>query len=249
MPSKSPRFASGVICGEADRGGLTTDSRSFPVCILLATGYFSRQLRRYVRSILASRSLQDYRRYCRWHSEARPPYGSRPTCPPVFAAPAFSCRPTISAISYRDYLIIFNCQSYRARGVWLGPTSSYYLSSLSRSHGNFEKYANERSDDSASSSRYLRIISSSRNKGNKRKIHCAVADESLDTSRCKYLSAIVQPGKNEKKKRLCFKSLRCSCTIARHEPDYERDTNHGRRAILVRLFRHSSLIICLGMVE
>lgn len=122
MPSKSPRFTSRVISGEADRGGLTTDSRSFPVCILLATGYFSRQLHRYVRSILASRSLQDYRRYCRWHFEARPPYGSRPTCPPVFAAPAFSCRPTISAISYRDYLIIFNCQSCRARGVWLGPT-------------------------------------------------------------------------------------------------------------------------------
>lgn len=61
---------------EGDRAGLTVDLGLSALRLLLVTGYFSRQLWRYVRGILATKNIQDYQRYCRRHSEARSSYGS-----------------------------------------------------------------------------------------------------------------------------------------------------------------------------
>ena len=118
--AKSPRFASRII-NERSRSRRLND-RS-PGSFSLFAFYwpqatFPRQLCRYVRSILASRNLQDHRRYCRlaFRGEVslwQPANRLSSFCPRAGFFP--SCR-AISPLSRRDNLIIFNCQSCRARG-------------------------------------------------------------------------------------------------------------------------------------
>lgn len=156
---------------------------------------------------MATGSLQDYRRYCRWHSEVslwQSANATRPCFLPRRLLPIFVHRPSRGYLSRRDYLIIFNCQSsvFTAVLAWRTIIACSPPRPVPRSRGNFSKSMPASGPrrfrffflSSLFSSKLVHLCDPEI-KGNKGKTHCAVkADEGLDTSGWKYRRYCPPPG-------------------------------------------------------